>query len=104
MELKRLLYYIMTDFTIKRFPKQHDLNILQIQAFYKEETSSFIAVLDHKNQFKFQNTAFLFVAIQIWINFTSEAGKKKTFQLASSFLLLCGLCWSSKADTLSCWI
>ena len=91
MELKRLLYYIMTDFTIKRFPKQHDLNILQIQAFYKEETSSFIAVLDHKNQFKFQNTAFLFVAIQIWINFTSEAGKKETFQLA--FLLLCGLCY-----------
>ena len=69
MELKRLLYYIMTDFTIKRFPKQHDLNILQIQAFYKEETSSFIAVLDHKNQFKFQNTAFLFVDIQIWIVF-----------------------------------
>ena len=24
-------------------------------------------MLDHKNQFKFENTAFLFVAIQIWI-------------------------------------
>jgi len=44
----------MTFFYNKKVSKQHDLNILLIQAFYKEETS--LKVLDYKNQFKFQNT------------------------------------------------
>ena len=46
-----------------------------------KRVSHFFAVAVRKNQFKFQNNAFLMLAIQIWIIFYALAQQKKIFAL-----------------------
>ena len=83
----------MPVFTIKMFPKQHDLKILQIQAFYKEETSLkviFFAVLDHKYQFKRQNTAYYLLPFKSGLILSLKRQKRKLFKLTLLFYCFAG--------------